>query len=116
LFRTDQEYEDLDKDHIEKVLEIEKQAQAVYDAAAREAEQLPAHAEEETQALLEQTRIDARAEARRLIAETQAQAQDESARIMKEAEEEAERVEALAIRQFDHTVSYVLGRVTGKGQ
>jgi vacuolar-type H+-ATPase subunit H len=106
----------LDEKYIEKVLEIEKRAQAIYDAAVREAGQLPVQAEEEAQALLEKTRTDAQAEARRLIAEAQTQAQDESARIVKEAEEEAERMETLAISHFDHAVSYVLDRVAGKGQ
>ena len=105
----------MNEGHIEEVLKIGQQAQAVYDAAVREAEQLPAQAEKEAQTLLEQVRTDAQAEARRLIAEAQAQAQDESARIVKEAEEEAERAEALAAGHFDHAVSYVLGRVTGKG-
>jgi vacuolar-type H+-ATPase subunit H len=106
----------LNEEHIEKVLDIEKQAQAVYDAAVREAEQLPVQAEKEAQALLEKARTDAQAEAHRLIAEAQTQAQDESARIVKEAEEEAERMETLAISHFDHAVSYVLDQVAGKEQ
>jgi vacuolar-type H+-ATPase subunit H len=106
----------LNEEHVEKVLEIEKRAQAIYDAAVGEAEQLPVQAEKEAQALLEEVQTDAQAEARRLIAETQAQARDESARIVKEAEEEAERIEALAISHFDHAVSYVLDRVVGKEQ
>ena len=106
----------MNEEHIEKVLGIEKRARAVYDAAVREAEQLPVQAEEEAQALLEEARTDAQTEARRLIAEAQAQAQDESARIVQEAEEEAERMEALANSRFDRAVSYVLDRVAGKGQ
>jgi vacuolar-type H+-ATPase subunit H len=106
----------LNEEQIEKVLEIERQAQAVYDAAVGEAEQLPVQAETEAQALLKKARTDAQAESRRLIAEAQAQAQDESARIVKKAEKEAERAEALAIRQLDHAVSYVLDQVAGKGQ
>jgi vacuolar-type H+-ATPase subunit H len=104
----------LNEEHVEKVLKIEKQAQAIYDAAVGEAEQLPVQAEEEAQALLEQVQTDAQAKARRLIAEAQAQARDEGARIVKEAEEEAEHMEALAISHFDHAVSYVLDRVAGK--
>jgi vacuolar-type H+-ATPase subunit H len=106
----------LNEEQIEKVLEIEKRARAVYDAAAREAKQLPVQAEAEAQELVKKTRTDAQAEAHHLIAEAQAQAQDESARIVKKAEKEAERAEALAIRQLDHAVSYVLDRVAGKGQ
>jgi vacuolar-type H+-ATPase subunit H len=106
----------LNGEHIERVLGIEKRAQAVYDAAVREAEQLPVQAEKEAQALLEKARADAQAEARRLMAEAQAQAQEESARIVKEAEEEAERLEAVATSHFDYTVSYVLDRVAGRGQ
>jgi V/A-type H+-transporting ATPase subunit G/H len=106
----------LNEEHIEKVLEIEKRAQAVYDAAVREAGQLPVQAEKEAQALLEKARADAQAEARRLIAEAQARARDESARIVKEAEEEAERMETLATSHFDHAVNYVLDQVAGKEQ
>ena len=106
----------MNEEYIEKVLEIEKQAQAVYDAAVREAEQSPVQAEKEAQALLEKVRTDAQAEARRLMAEAQAQARGESARVVKEAEEEAKRMEALAAGHFDRAVSYVLDRVAGKGQ
>lgn len=104
----------MNEEYIEKVLEIEKQARAVYDTAARETEQLPAQAEEEAQRLLKQARIDAQVEARHLI--TEAQAQDESDHIVKEAKKEVERVEALAANHFDQAVSYVLDRVAGKRQ
>ena len=54
----------MNEKRIEQVLEIEKQAQAILDAATREADQLPARAEQEAQAMIAQVRADAEAEAR----------------------------------------------------
>ena len=45
--------------NIEQVIEIEKQAQAVSQAAMRDAEKLPAQAQEEARSLLEKTRKEA---------------------------------------------------------
>jgi V/A-type H+-transporting ATPase subunit G/H len=100
------------EEHIQQVLEIERQARAVYEAAEREAEQLPRQVEQEAQALMEKARADAQEEARRLIAN--AQAPEECARILAQAEEEVRRTEALALRHFDRAVAYVLDRVVGR--
>ena len=75
----------MDEKRIQEVLQIEKQAQAIYEAALREAEQLPVLASQESQSLIEKTRIEAEAEAHRLVAN--AEAKEECARILADAEE-----------------------------
>jgi vacuolar-type H+-ATPase subunit H len=97
---------------IQQVLEIERQGQAIHEAALREAAQLPAQAEQEAQALIEKARADAQDEARQLIAS--AQATEECARILAEAEEAVRRMEALATSHSERAVSYVLDQVVGK--
>jgi vacuolar-type H+-ATPase subunit E/Vma4 len=102
----------LNEKRIRQVLEIERQAQAIHDAAMRKAEQLPILAEQEAQALVEKARADAEEQARQLV--TSAQAQEECARILSQAEEESRRLEALAVSHFDHAIGFVLDRVTGR--
>jgi len=97
---------------IEQVLQIEKQAQEIQEAAKREAEQLPIQAEKEAQALIEKARLEAEEEARRLIAS--AQSKEQSTRILGEAEEKGRQLEALAISNIDRAVNYVLERVAGR--
>jgi len=63
----------LNEERVRQILEIEKQAQDIHDAAVREAEQLPIQAEKEARAIIEKARIEAQEEARRLIANAQAQ-------------------------------------------
>jgi F0F1-type ATP synthase membrane subunit b/b' len=97
---------------IQQVLEIEKRAQAIHEAALREAEQLPIQAEQEAQTLIEKSRAEAVEQARQLTAS--AQAQEECARILAQAEEEVRRMETLAMSHFDRAVGYVLDRVIGR--
>ena len=97
---------------IQQVYEIERQAQAIHEAALREAEQIPIQAEREAQALIEKARADAQEEARQLVAN--AQAQEECARILAQAEEEIRRMEDLAKSHFDDAIAYVLNRVVGR--
>ncbi|HXF85359.1 MAG TPA: hypothetical protein VNK49_08220 [Anaerolineales bacterium] len=101
----------MNEKHIQQVLEIEKRAQEIYDAAVREAQQLPLAAEQEAQALVEKARLEAQQEARRMI--SQVQADEESARILAEAEEKNRQFEALAMSNFDRAVAYVIERVIG---
>ncbi len=100
------------EEHIQQVLEIESQAQAIYEAAEREAERLPRQAEQEAQALIEKARIDAQEEAHQMI--VNAKAPEESARVLAQAEEEVRRTETLALSHFDRAVVYVLDRVVGR--
>ena len=102
----------MNEKHIEQVLEIEKQAQAVHDAAVKEAQQLPVTAEQESQALIERAQAEAHREAREMISKVQAD--DESARILSEAEAKSRQLEALAMSNFDRAVAYVLERVAGR--
>lgn len=102
----------MDEAIIQQVLEIEKQAQAIHDAAVSQAEKLPVQSEKEAQDIIEKARAEAQTEARQLVAD--AQAQDECARILSKADEDSERLEALAVNHFDRAVSYVLDRVIGR--
>jgi V/A-type H+-transporting ATPase subunit G/H len=102
----------MDEKRIEQVLEIENQAQAIHEAAQREAEQLPKQAEKEAQALIEKARSEAEEEARRIV--DHAQAEDESARILAQAAENARSTEALAMSNLDRGVAYVLTHVIGR--
>ena len=97
---------------IDQVVQIEKQAQEIHEAARREGEQLPIQAEKEAQALIDKARSEAGAEARQLVAN--AQAQEESTRILEEAEEKGRQLEALATSNLDRAVAYVLERVAGR--
>jgi vacuolar-type H+-ATPase subunit H len=97
---------------IKQVLEIEKQAQAIHDAAVSQAEQLPLQSEKEAQETIEKARAEAQTEARQLVAD--AHAQDECARILSKADQDSARLEALAMNHFDRAVSYVLDRVIGR--
>lgn len=106
---------DLNEERVRQVLEIEKQAQAIHDAAVAEADQLPIQAAKEAQAIIEEARTDAQAEARRLVADAQTEAQEEGVRIVAQAEEDARRMEALAMNHFDRAVSYVLDQVVSRG-
>jgi vacuolar-type H+-ATPase subunit H len=98
--------------HIQQVLNIEKQAQELHDAAMKEAQQLPVLAEQEAQALIEKARAEAQQKAREMVAEVKAD--EESARILSEAEEKNKQFEALALKNLDRAVNYVLERVIGK--
>ncbi len=97
---------------IGQVLEIEKQAQEIHDAAVREAEQLPAQADKEAQELIEKARADAETEAHRLVAN--AEAKEECARIVAEAEEKINVLKGLSLSHFDRAASYVLDQVAGR--
>jgi len=103
----------LNEKNIQQVLELEKEAQAIYEAAIREAQQIPVDAEKEAQALIEKTRTDAQAEAQQLIAK--AKSGEETAQILAQAEEKVRQFETLATGNLDHAVSYVIARVVGKG-
>ena len=102
----------MNEKHIQQVLNIEKQAQELHDAAMKEAQQLPVLAEQEGQALIEKARAEAQQKAREMVAEVKAD--EESARILSEAEEKNKQFEALAMSNLDRAVTYVLERVIGK--
>jgi V/A-type H+/Na+-transporting ATPase subunit G/H len=98
--------------HIQQVLEIEKQAREIHEAAQKEAQQLPVVAEQEAQALIEKARAEAQQQAREMV--SQVKAEEESARILSEVEEKNKQFEAQAIKNLDRAVDYVLERVIGR--
>ena len=103
----------MNEKRIEQVVEIEKQAQGILDAATREADQLPAKAEQEARELLERARSQAQDEARQMV--EKAQAQDETAAIVSQADEKNRETEKLATKNMEKAVAFVLERVIGKG-
>ena len=102
----------MNEKRIEQVLEIEKQAQEILDAATRDAEQVPARAEQEAAETVERARSQAQEEARQML--EKAQAQDETAAIVSKAEEKNRDVEKRAMQNLDKAVQYVLERVIGR--
>jgi len=102
----------MNESRIQQVLEIEKQAQEIHEAAMKEAQQLPVMAEQESQALIEKARAEAQQKAREMVSEVKAEV--ESARILSESEEKNKQFEALAMSNFDRAVAFVLERVIGR--
>jgi vacuolar-type H+-ATPase subunit H len=99
-------------DRIQQVLQIEKEAQDLFDSANREAEQLLIQAEQEANSLVESEKAAAEEEARQLVGK--ADAEKESKRILTEADEKVNRTNNLAKGHFERAVSYVLNRVAGR--
>jgi vacuolar-type H+-ATPase subunit H len=97
---------------IQEILEIEKNAQAIYEEAVKEADQLPVQAEKEGQVMIAKARADAEEKARKML-ET-AKSEDEIAKISADANEKVKHIETLAAANFHRAVSYVLNRVVGK--
>ncbi len=103
----------MNEKRIEQVLQIEREAQGILDAATHEADQLPAKAEQEARELIDRARVQAQEEARQMV--EKAQAQDETAAILSKAEEKNRETEKLASKNLDKAVAFVLERVIGKG-
>ncbi len=102
----------MNEKRIEQVLEIEKQAQQILDAATHDAEQVPARAEQEAREMVERARSQAQDEARQML--EKAQSQEQTADILSKAEEKNREVEKRAMQNLDKAVAYVLDRVIGK--
>ena len=98
--------------NIQQVLNIEKQAEEIHESALKEAQQLPVLAEQEAQALNEKARAEAQQKAREMVSEVKAE--EEGARILSEAEEKNKQFEALATKNLDRAVDFVLERVIGR--
>ena len=99
---------------IQQILEIEKQAESIYQAGVHDAEQLQRQAEQEAQTLLEKARAEAHQEAQRLTSNSQANGERECERILDESEDKSRKIETQAAQHFDHTVDYVLNRLVGR--
>ena len=102
----------MNEKHIQQVLEIEKRAREIQEAAMKEAQQLPVTAEQEAQALIEKARAEAQEEARAIVSKVQAD--EESARILSGIEEKNRQLETTAMNNLDRAVEYVLERVIGR--
>ena len=102
----------MDQKRIQQVLDIEKQAQEIHDAALKEAQQLPVTAEQEAQALIEKAKSEAQQQAREMVSGVKAE--EEGARILSDVEEKNKQFEAQAMKNFDRAVNFVLERVVGK--
>ena len=97
---------------IDRVLEIERQSQEIHEKAKREAQELPALAEQEAQAMIAKAKAEAQEQARKIVA--QAQSEDAAQGILDEATRKNSELEALAKKNLDKAVAYVLDRVIGK--
>ncbi|HLO18682.1 MAG TPA: hypothetical protein VK206_27875 [Anaerolineales bacterium] len=102
----------MDQRRIQQVLDIEKEAEEIHEAALKEAQQLPVLAEQEAQALIEKARAEAQQQAREMVSGVKAD--EESARILSEVEEKNKQFEALAMKNLDRAVDFVLERVVGR--
>jgi vacuolar-type H+-ATPase subunit H len=102
----------MDQRRIQQVLDIEKKAEEIHQAALKEAQQLPVMAEQEAQALIEKTKAEAQQQAREIVSGVKAD--EESAHILSEIEEKNKQLDALATQNFDRAVNFVLERVIGR--
>ena len=102
----------MNEERVRQILDIESEAQAIYQKAVHEAEDLPDQAEQESQVLIEKARQDAQLQAQKILDE--AQDQDACDDIVRRAREEAEHMENLALGHFDRAVGYVIARLAGK--
>ena len=102
----------MDDKRIEQVLEIEKKADAYYQAAISQAAQLPRQAENEAQELISQAHAQAEEEARKLV--EKAAAGEESDQISSDALEQVTKMEAVASMNLNRAITYVLARVVGR--
>jgi vacuolar-type H+-ATPase subunit H len=102
----------VNEERVQQILDIESQAQDLYQQAVHQAEELPDQAEQEAQELIEKARQDAQAQAKQLVDE--AQARDACDNLIHQAQVEAERMENLARGHLDRAVGYVLDRLAGK--
>jgi vacuolar-type H+-ATPase subunit H len=102
----------MNEKHIQQILDIEKQAQTVYESAVKEAELLPLQAEKDAQKLIEKARVDAENEARQMI--EKAKSQDETTNILAEAEKQVQHNDIVAAQNVNRTVSFVINRIVGR--
>lgn len=102
----------MNEKRVQQILDIESEAQAIYQEAVHKAGDLPNQSEQEAQKIIEKAREDAQAQAQQLL--RQAQAQDAYDSTLRQAQEEIGRMESLARNHFDRAVGYILDRLAGK--
>lgn len=104
----------MNESRIQQIIASEKKASAIYEAATKEAEQLPKLAEQDAQAIIEKARQQAEAEAHALLA--QAAIDEASAQIMDKHQEQLIRTEKLAKMHHERAIDYTLARMIGMEQ
>ena len=105
----------MNEKNIQQVLEIEKHAQEIQEKAKREAQESPVKAEQEAQALIAKAKAEAQEEARKMVADAQSADANASGSAAAEIASKNSEFEALAKKNFDKAVAFVLERVIGRG-
>lgn len=103
----------MNEKRIQEVVKIEKQADEIFAKAVTEAERIPMLAEQETKALIENSRLLAEKETKVLLESSLTD--EETNRILSEAESKIEHNSSLAKRNFERATTYVISRVVGRG-
>jgi cell division septum initiation protein DivIVA len=104
----------VNESRIQQIIASEKKASEIYEAATKEAEQLPKLAEQDAHAIIEKARQQAETEAQALLA--QAPIDEASAQIMEKLQEQLIRTEKLAKMHHERAVDYTLARMIGMEQ
>ncbi len=102
----------MNEKRIKQVLDVEKNAEALYEAAVQEASQLPSKAEVKAQTLIEDSRAKAKDEAQKMVAK--AEPEEENHQILDQANKKIQQMDSQAKANFSRAVTYVLNRVAGK--
>ena len=102
----------MNEKRIKQVLDVEKAAEGLYEAAVNEASQLPSKAEVKAQGLIEESRAKAKDEAQKMIAE--AEPEEENRLILAQSDKKIQEMNTLAKANLSRAVTYVLNRVSGK--
>ena len=97
---------------IQEVIDIEKRAQAMVEAARKEAELLPRRADEESRELVANARRTAEEEAAKIL--EAARSADSAEQILAAAQESMGERRKLAEKNLERAVAYVVDRVLGK--
>ena len=101
----------MNEKYLKKILSVEAEAQAAYDQAIEESNQLPAEAQKKVEKLLEKTRDQAHAEAEKILQEAYDQSNfDETQR---KNENEIKKFESHAAANHDRAVEYVIKALLG---
>ncbi|MDY0020465.1 MAG: hypothetical protein RBT47_10725 [Anaerolineae bacterium] len=104
----------MSREIIERILNIEADAERIHDDARLQAAQLTEEAEQAASSLLERAQRESREQARQMIADGKAEAEAERARILAQAEADARTMETIAAGHSDAAVAFVLDQITGR--
>ena len=102
----------MNEKRIKEVIEVERGAEEMLDAARKDAARLPVEAEEVAQNLVHEARTAAEAEANRLVDEAQSDVGVKE--IISAAEEKGQQLEKQSQVNFDRAVEFVLDHVIGR--